>query len=169
MSQHVLADGTVSSLDQKIAQEATHALLDQPAHMLRVMAHHDALMAALPGWRKASMFDLTKHARDPFAWFLFHHPERGWWMSLRVASACLSHPFDGSYIQTALIQPGAMVVGQDEDEFLDAAHDLAERAGGAVSGREPLDTIHVRWVLGHFPDSEKARAYVMLLGLTQTV
>ena len=157
----------LADLRTVIATEATHALMDADQRMLPVMAYYDALTTAFTGWDRVSMLDLTSVAKEPFAWFLFHHPERDWWASYFSWTPDLHHPYTGSGIHHRLVQPAHMVAAETLDEFLDAAHVRAS-APTFPDRNDPgmvLSRAYAQWLLGHFPDHPKAQAYLMLLGL----
>lgn len=160
-------------LATRIAREATYALMDhEPQAEVKVLAHYDALMVAFKGWQRVSMLDLTTSspipAKDPFAWFLFRHPERGWWAGFDTHSECLSHPYTGTYLHTHLVPASALTAAETPDGLCEAAYRLATtpvRRGGQMEPPTVRDRVHGQWMLGHF-NTEKSRAYQMLLALT---
>lgn len=156
----------------RIAQEATNALLDyQPQTLVKMLAHYDALMVAFKDWQLVSMLDLSTTspvpAKDPFAWLLFQHRIHGWWAAYDTDAECLSHPFTGPYIHTHLVHPARLTVGYTPDQICEAAFKLAtepQHRNGAMEAPTTRDTVHGRWVLGHFTTDTSA-AYQMLLDL----
>lgn len=165
---------TVEDLATRIAREATYALMDyEPQPVVKVLAHYDALMVAFKGWERVSMLDLTTSspipAKDPFAWFLFRHREHGWWAGFDTHSECLSHPYTGKYLHTHLVTRGELTAAETADGLCEAAYRRATtpvRVGSQMEPPTVRDRVHGLWMLGHF-DSEKSKAYQMLLALTE--
>lgn len=166
------ADIHGDDLRARIAQEATHALLDhQPQALVKVMAHYDALMVAFKDWQLVSMLDLSATsplpAKEPFAWFLFQHRTHGWWAAYDTDAECLSHPFTQPYIHTHLVHPAGLTVGYTPDEICESAFKRAAEPryrNGTMQPPTVRDTVHSRWVLGHF-NTHASASYRTLLDL----
>lgn len=148
----------------RIANTAFNTLLDHDNHrLLRATPCYDVLRYALPGWQQVAMLDLTGLAKQPVAWFLFHHPDNGWWTTVRLHVLDLNHPYPGQHIFTHFLTTEDLTAAEDLDAFITTLFDTTT---DLPSGH--IATIHADWALAAFPDNPQAQGYRTLLALART-